>query len=230
MIVIDWILLGLLFTAILLYVIANIKKIKYLDGITALFFIPLSCSFIIRLLNNYLPDSNHILFISCFAVTFISLREFFIWFNFHRLMKYASQGLYLLNLISWIQLYKTTFYIYRPSAIWTLIVIVLFAALFGFLCIMMGKDKLKYALTCIVPFILIGYLNYSAVISHINLHDFSTVVLLAGTLLLAADFVFYSIQTTKPIEINRKLEHALRIGLITLAQFFITASGLFMIK
>lgn len=230
MILIDWILLGLLIVSILLYIIANIKKVKYLDGISALFFIPASCSLIIRLLNNYEPDSNHIIFISCFAVIFISLREFFIWFNIHRIMKYVSQALYVLNLISWIQLYKTTFYIYHTNGLWTLIVILIFALLYGFLSIMIGKDNYKISLTAIIPFILIGYLNYSAVISYINLHDLSTIVLLAGTILLIADFIFFTIQTTKPVEMNRKLEHTLRIALITLAQFCITSSGLLMIK
>ena len=230
MILIDWILLGLLLVSILLYVIANIKKIKYMDGISALFFIPLSCFLLIRLLHNYLPDSKHIITISIFAVFFISVREFFVWFNFHKLMKYVAHGLYILSLISWIQLYKTTFYIYRPVAIWTIIVTLIFAVLFVFLTIMIGKENKKYALYSILPFILTGYLNYSAIISHINCHDFSSIILIAGTILLTADYIFFSIQTNKPIEINGKLERIIRILLITAAEICMTATGLLMIK
>lgn len=229
----DWFLLGFFVLSVLIYIISNVKKIKYLDGICGLFFIPTSCFFIIRLLNNYLPDSRHIIFISTIAIIFISLRELLIWFKIPRLQKIFTiieEFLYIANIFTWIQLYKTTFYIYRTNGLCTLIVIVLFVFLFGFMCLMIGKNNFKYSLKALISFFLIGYLNYCAIISYINCHDIYAIILIIGTLLLLCDVIFFSIQTIKPFEINIKLEKIIRVILITSSQFLITTSGLLMIN
>lgn len=227
----SWILTGLFCVALALYILSLFKNFKIISGITSVLFIPLSCTPIILSLSDYLPDSYHIRFLSIIAVSCIAVSEFFIYFNFTKAMTYLGEFFYIASFLFWIQLYKTTFFIFRVSLSALITESVILFLLLVILLIYIRKQKPLFYLVKLFEYFSLGFLNFSAIITEINVsgHGY-TVTFIIGSILLIIEYVLYTVQTTRPVEINRKIERAVRTSLITTAQIMLTLTGLLMIR
>lgn len=231
MTVLSGILIGLFFLSLGLYVLSVLKDIKILSSISSLLFLPLCCFPVIIQLSNYLPDSHHIRFLSIFAIVFITISEAFIYFRIAKWMQIAGEVLYIISFLFWIQLYKTTFFIFRVSTSALVAEAVILTILLLILLIYIRKQKPVFYLIRIVEFYSLGFLNFSAIITSINVSNKAyPVTFVIGSALLIIEYILFSVQTTRPVEINRKIERAVRTGLITTAEFLMTFTGLLMIR
>lgn len=229
--ILSGILLCLLAASIGLYVLSFFKNLSFVTGITSVLLIPLSCFPIIIGLNNYLPDSHHIKFLSTIAIILISVSEFFIYFNITKWMKITGEILYIFSLLGWIQLYKTTFYLFRISTSSIITEVVILSILLLILLIYIRKQDTLFYILKISEFAGLGLLNFSSIItmSHIS-GKLYPVTFFIATVLFILEYIIFTIQTTRPVEINRKIERGVRTGLITFAQILMTLTGLLMIK
>lgn len=229
--ILSGILIGLFFLSLGLYILSMFKDIKIISSITSLLFLPLCCFPVIIGLSKYLPDSHHIRFLSVLAIIFITVSEFFIYFKIAKWMQIAGEALYIISFLFWIQLYKTTFYIFRVSTSALITEIVILTILLLILLIYIRRQKPVFYLVRITEFYGLGFLNFSAIITAINVSNKAyPVTFIIGSSLLIVEYLLFTVQTTRPVEINRKIERAVRTGLITTAEFFMTFTGLLMIR
>lgn len=224
------ILLSLLGISIVLYVVAFIKKWKIITGITSLIFVPLSCIPIILALNSYLPDSYHLRNLSILAIACISISEFFIYCRFTKEMTYIGELFYIFSFLIWIRLYKTTYYVFKISYLSLLIEGIILAILILALLIYLGKQKLLTISLRIFQFAGLGYINYCGILTILNVHKAYGYTLFIGSLFMMLEFFLYSIQTTKPVEINRDFEKLIRTILMSSSEILITLTGLLMVS
>ena len=224
------ILLSILAICIILYILSFIKNWKIISGITSLFFIPLTCIPIILALNSYLPDSYRLRLLSILAITFISLSELFIYFNFTKGTNIAGELLYICSFLVWIRLYKTTYYVFNFTTTSTIIEGTILLALILSLFIYIGKQKLTTYLLRLFQFAGLGFLNYCGLLTISNVHRAYGYTLFIGSLFMLLEFFLFSVQTTKPVEINRKIEKLIRTLLMTSSEILITLTGLLMIS
>lgn len=224
------VLLSLLSISIILYIISLIKNWKIPLGITSNLFIPLACTPAIIALSEYLPDSYHLRFLSIVAVALISVSEVFIYFRFYNFMTIPGEFLYTLSIIAWICLYKSTFYVFKATNLSLIIEgSILLIILFALLIYLKPQHFFKCLLRAFQLGAL-GFVNYCGLLTLLNTNKNYGYTLFIGSTLMIFEFIFYSVQTTKPVKINRKVERLIRTSLITSAEVLITVTGYFMIS
>ena len=150
-------------------------------------------------------------------------------FEKNKFLRFIAHVFFLLSLGPWIELYLTTFFIYKTPQWCFILAYVIYGLLLLALLIFTGKNKLITYLITSIGFASTAFINFCAIISLYNNPILCNILLTSGTGILLITVAFYSKQTTKRFKINLKLESILRIILITLAETLITASGLFMI-
>ncbi|MCQ2589172.1 MAG: hypothetical protein MJ179_01995 [Treponema sp.] len=224
------ILLSLLAVSFALYITALIKDWKILLGITSFLFIPLCCTPVILSLNNFLPDAYNLRTYIIVAISLISVSELFIYFRFRKELAIPGEILYTLSFLMWINIYKSTFYVFRTTKLSLIIeVVVLLIILLG-LFIYLGKLPLYKYLVKIFQLAGLGYLNYCGLVTIINTNKNYGYTLFIGAFLMIVEFVIYSVETTKPVKVNKKIQRLIRTSIITVAEFLITITGLLMIS
>lgn len=228
--IISTVLLSLLGICILLYVLSFIKNWKLITGITSIFFIPLTCIPIILALNSYLPDSYRLRLLSILAIVFISISELFIYFSFTKATTVAGEFFYIISFLIWIRLYKTTYYVFNISTFSLIIEGIILLILILSLFIYLGKQKFVTYPLRLFQFAGLGFLNYCGLLTISNVHRAYGYTLFIGSFVMMLEFFLFSVQTTKPVEINRKFEKLIRTVLMTSSEILITLTGLLMIS
>lgn len=224
------ILCALLFLALAGFVVAQIKKNKIIDAISSFFLLPVTTLFPIFYLIEELPDSKNVLLFSSLALLFIIISEFFVFFKINHFCSFISETTFLLSGLCWLRLYYSTFYIYRFSLFSLIVVAVISLIVFATMNIILQPQKFFAHIKNILNLAVLFTLNYSTIINFINEKNFSSTLLLTGSILLIVEYLFYRIQTTKPFEMNRKFEKLFRYGLILAAEICISTAGYLIIK
>lgn len=228
--IIRWVFTGLLFSSLFLFIFGSIKNFKILVKISRIFIIPFASCIFITFLQTLLPNSEHILFLSVIALLFISLCELCFSFENISFFKYIGRFFFLLSCCSWIELFISTFYIYRVPQFINITAYILYFLLLVFIFIISGKNKFHTYLGILIGYFFVIFLNYSAVITLIFCIRDYAIFLMAGTTVLLISYIFYVKQFTKSFKISKKLEAIFRICLIVIAEALITTSTIFMIK
>lgn len=226
----GWIFLGLLVVSLFLFILGTIKNWGILIKISRIFILPFSCVIILLHLKDFFPDSKHIFFLTTIALIFISLCELCFSFENLKFFRYFGRFLFLLSNAAWIELFISTFYIYRPAQWMNILFGSIYFVILVLLLIICGKNKIGTYFSILIGYASVILLNYSAIITWIFSKREYAAFLTAGTTILLLSFIFYEKQKTKPWKINDRIELIIRTLLITYAQALITASTIFMIR
>lgn len=226
---ISWIFVGLLTVSLFLFIFALIKKMNIMKCISRAFILPFANVIILIFLKQQLPEAEHILFLSVIAIGLITISEIFFSFENINICKIFGRFFFLASNFAWIELYITTFFIYRPLQWHNILAITIYSIILITTLILSGKNKFGIYLSIILGYLTTIVLNYSAVITLIFSKKSYSIYLTAGTFILMAVFIFYFLQKTRTKKISSNIEDILRISLITIAEGLITTSGIFMI-
>ncbi len=227
---ISWIFLGLLVVSLFLFILGSIKNWGIMIKVSRIFILPFSCVIILLLLKDFFPDSKHIFFLTSIALGLISLCELCFSFENLKFFKYFGRFLFLLSNAVWIELFISTFYIYRPAQWMNIVFGCIYFVILVLLLIICGKNKIGTYLSILIGYASLILLNYSAIITWIFSKREYAAFLTAGTTILLLSFILYEKQKTKPWKINARIELIIRTLLVTCAQALITASTIFMIR
>lgn len=231
MIFVCWTFAFLFFATLAFYIYNSFKANLKMQKISSLFLIPFASLPIIISLNKYLPDSSHIRFLSIMALIFIVISNVLFTLE-KKITYYVSEVFFALNIFMWIQLYKTTFYIFKFS-LSSMIVLVLFHSLLLFLLLVYIRKKSNaFVLIRIFIFYSLSFLNFSALISAKNInHNAYTFTFLIATILFIIFYILYCIQCARPSqEIKKSVIHVIRTALFSTSQILMMLTGLLMIR
>lgn len=226
----GWIFLGLLTVSLFLFIFGSIKNWGIMIKISRIFIVPFSCGIILLFLKQLFPDSRHIFFLTTIALIFISLCELCFSFENLKFFRYFGRFLFLLSNAAWIELFISTFYIYRPAQWMNILFGSIYFVLLVLTLIICGKNKIGTYFTILTGYASVILLNYSAIITWIFSKREYAIFLTAGTTILLISFILYEKQKTNPWKINEKIELIIRTLLITCAEVMITTSTIFMIR
>lgn len=224
------IMLSALAVCVIVYLVAFIKSWKIVNFITALLFFPCSCLPLIFSLNKYLPDSFHLRFLSLIALILIFICEILRFFDKHEKVVLAGEVFYILSLFIWMQLFKTTFYVFNISSVSLLIEAVILVVLFLTLIIYIGKQNVLNYPIRLFQIGQIGFINYCGLLTILNVSHLYGYAIFAGSLLLMAEYFFSSIRAIKPLKMSEKTERLIRRILISLSQVLLCLSSLLMVS
>ncbi len=226
----GWIFLGLLTVSLFLFILGSIKNWEIMIKISRIFIVPFTCVIILLFLKQLFPDSRHIFFLTTIALTLISLCELCFSFESLKFFRYFGRFLFLLSNAAWIELFISTFYIYRPAQWMNILFAGIYFVILVLLLIICGKNKIGTYMSILIGYASVILLNYSAIITWIFSKREYAVFLTTGTTILLLSFILYEKQKTKPWKINERIELIIRTLLITCAEALITASTIFMIR
>lgn len=225
----TWIFAGLLAVVYFLFIFGTIKEINIMGKISRAFIMPFSAAIVILFLNQYLPLTRHIMFLSIIALSLCSLSQILFIFSNIKSLNLIGRLFFFLSLMPWIELYITTFHLYKIPT-WIYIVCgTIYAILLILTLIFTGKNKFSVYLYITIAFTTAVLLNFSSIVSLINDFRLNYGLLTGGSLIILFAICAYGKQTTKPVKINKKLETILGITIITLAECLISTSGLLMV-
>lgn len=233
MTVICWISLGLFTVAVFLFIFGIIKDFKILANISRFFIIPTSNVIAFSLLLDSFPDARHIFFLSSIALSLIIISEFCFIFEKLPFFNYTAKLFFIASSIFWIELYKSTFFIYTIPLWINITAGSIYFIFYIFHCICCLKKPLHFYLGVLIMLSPLVLLNYSALITLIFSRKLYSMLLFTGTLLLILSYSFYSIhnsinKTNKAI--NQKLFILVRVISLVIAEAMINYSGLLMIR
>ncbi|MBR1640142.1 MAG: hypothetical protein IJ688_12215 [Treponema sp.] len=225
MTIINWIFIGLSAVDIGLLVISLIKKNELLEKISSALLFPLALIHPPLLLQEFLPDSYHIIFFSIFALSLLTLSIGLIVFFKSFRIKAIAYFLYFSGIAAWCELFRTFFYIYRLPQ-WALTLIIIIYALILILVLAFSGRKKIYEYICKILFLGISeVLNVLALTSLIYEHSGKSILLFAGSLcnLLTVIFNFFD-------ESKFHLKHGMliRAAALSASQFMIAFAPLLM--
>ncbi len=227
MTIINWILISILAIDFILLIVSHILKKVILQKISECLIIPIFGTFIVLLLQNYLPDSLHLIKVTIAALSFATVSTVFLSFDQIKLLRIFGRLLILANVFCWITLYRSIFYIHSVP-LW-LIILMSCIYLAGTIAaiILSGKQELRFYILFACSFALSAYLHFCSLIFLCYENNGSSILLFAGTTIFAALTAFHFINQAK-----LKIKHAgiIRYSLLVVSQVLIACSNLLMIK
>lgn len=223
----QWILLSLIIITIALLITATIKKLLPLKKVCDCLTLPLIGSFIILQLTKYLPDSYHIILTSIFAFSLVTISSAFLAFEKILILRICGRIASIASILCWSMFYKAIFRIHSVPAWLIILALVFYSAAIIVSCIFAGKENFRNYALFILSFLLAAYLHFCSLIFLCWERTGSSVMLFAGTTLLAGLVAFHFINHTK-----LKLKHAggIRYILLVVSQTLIACSNILMIK
>lgn len=227
----GWIFLGLLVVALFLVIFGSIKNFAILTKISGMFIVPLSNCIILQFLIKLLPEAEHILFLTAAALILITLCEICFSFENIAFFKYTGRFFFILSLGAWLELFISTFFIYRPAQWLNILAISIYSILLIVTFIFCGKNKLRVYFGTLIGYVIVIALHYSAIVSLIYGKRDYAIMLTVGASILLLCYLFYVKQSTKPFnKLPERFSMLIRTILITAAEALITASTIFMIR
>ena len=223
----DWILLALLIINCGLIITGNLKKIIILQKTCVCLTLPLAGTLIILRLTKYLPDSFHIIIISVFALTLVSISTAFLAFEKIRTLRILGRIASLGNTFCWIILYRSIFKIHSIPAWFCILMTVLYTGFIAVSCVFSGKQEPKFYAAFVISFLLAAYLHFCSLIFLFWERTGNSIMLFAGASIYAFLVAFHFMNTTK-----LKIKHAggIRYILLLASQILIACSNILMIS
>jgi len=225
--VIHWILFS--FTAVfaVLYIVGFVKNIPLLTHISSALILPLTGSACILFLKYLLPDSLHTITITTASYSAIILAQILFIFNKNKTCVICAKVFYAINIIFWVHLYISAYYIYRVPGLLNILYGIIFVFIAAALCIMNGKQKPQIYFDIIIEIAVVILLNLFALIFLIYGKKINAILLFAGTLINIAFVSFYLLDSKK---FNFKFGKPLSLILMIAAQTMISYSNILMLQ
>ena len=150
----NWILFSILAIDFILLIVSHILKKVILQKISECLIIPIFATFIVLLLQNYLPDSLHLIKVTIAALSLATISTIFLSFEKFKILRIFGRILILANVFCWITLYKSIFFIHSV-ALW-LIILMSCIYLAGTIAaiILSGKQELRFYILFALSFAL----------------------------------------------------------------------------
>ena len=223
----NWILLSLIIIAAGLLIFAYIKKIIIVQKICACFIIPLFGALNILLLSQYLPDSLHIMKLTIIALALVTISTIFITFEKIKSLRILGRIIVLGNVLCWISLYRTVFYIHKVPFWLTLLMCIIYIAGMLISIILAGKQEVLFYGLFALSFAISAYLNFCSLIFLCFETAGSSIMLFAGTTIFMGLTGFHFINQAK---LKYKHAGAIRFSLLVVSQILIACSNILMIS
>ena len=227
MTIINWILISALAIDFILLIISHILKIVILQKISECLIIPIFGSFIVVLLQNYLPDSLHLIKVTIAALSLATVSTIFLSFDKIKILRILGRILILANVFCWITLFRSVFYIHSVP-MW-LIILMSCIYLAGTIAaiILSGKQEIRFYTLFTLSFALSSYLHFCSLIFLCYETSTHAILLFSGTTLFTGLTAFHFINQAK-----LKIKHAgiIRYSLLVTSQILIACSNLLMIR
>ena len=218
----NWILLGLIIITLGLYIFASIKKISLMEKITSAFLLPLMAALNILFLQDYLPDSEHTIWITAISLGLSTISEILFLFENKKVCKIFFSFTYLLAIAVWLELYRSVFYINRIATWLEIVMTIFYVGVAIFILIKSGKKKIfEYALF-LIAMAVGSLLHFTSLVRICYDFGLSAVLMFLGTSLGFFHIGFYI------LDINRfHFKYAKKINLLlfTISQGLIAFSN-----
>lgn len=224
-----WISISILILCLAAYVFGLIKNNKYILTISEAIIIPAACSIIILKLLNYYPESSHILRITLFSLTGTLIAGIFGIFDKHRYCKFFEYCFFTFSSIIWINLYGSTFLIYKVLLSQKIVSLICYSIIFLVTLIFIRKQKVIRFLYAFLLYLPAAFLNFSAFVTIAGSRRAYAYVLAIGTIILIVFSIFQILKESKIIRFDERILRIVRTVLLVSSNILITTSGLLMI-
>jgi len=193
----NWIFLSLSIISIAIYIISSIKRWGIIKKISAAFTMPFIAALSISFLYNELPDSRHIILATTATMSLATLTEILFIYEHKNFLRILFRIAFMLTVLSWMELYKSTFYIYSFSKWISIPASIIYGVGSIYVLVLTGKQKI-YEYTMFLIALLIGIiLHFSSLIRLCYSFNLTTTLLFLGTSLTLAHTVFYILDYSK---------------------------------
>ena len=222
-----WILTGVFFTTILLYIIALLKKIPLMGKIASGFMLPNLETVSIILLLRSLPDSFHILVITSIALYMASIAEILFLFTEVKVLRILSRITFLISQLFWFDIFKSTFFINRIPSWLSIITVVFYTLILAGTLFICGKQILSKYISYILAMIISFSVNFCTFITLCFERNLHSILQFSGTLASCALIIFYIANHTK---FDFKYKNSILLILLIVSQGLISSGNILMIR
>ena len=223
----NWIFLSFSIISIAIYIVSSIKKWTIIKKISAACMMPFIAALSISFLYNELPDSRHTTLITITTTTLATLTEILFIYEHKRSLRIFFRISFLVTLLGWMELYKSTFYIYSFSKWISIPASIIYIAGSIYILILTGKQKLYEYLMFLLTLAIGIILHFSSLIRLCYNFELSSSILFIGTSMTLAHIIFYILDYSK---YHFKYSKTINLIMITLAQALITFSNVILMK
>lgn len=219
--------LGLTLISLTLFSIFYIKQNNLLIKISSFSIFPLSGTLNILLLANYLPDSTNIIYFTGITYILLSVAVIMLFIETKLTAKIIADIFYLLSAAIWIHLFQSVLYIFKVPAIFTVLLMIIYAALFITICILSGKQKKQFYPIVFISIGIVTALHFYSTVYLCFGHDINSIVLFLGATVYCLLTVFYILDHTK---YHFKKAKLLKLIFLFAAQTMIAYSNVLLLK
>ena len=223
----NWILISVLAIDFILVVVSHIIKNVIMQKISECLMIPIFGAFIVLLLQNYLPDSLHLIKVTIAALSLATISTIFLSLEKFKILRILGRILILANVFCWVTLYRSVFFIHSVP-LW-LIILMSCIYLAGTIAaiILSGKQEIRFYVLFALSFALSAYLHFCSLIFLCYEKTGYSIMQFAGTTIFAGLTAFHFINQAK---LNFKHAGIIRYSLLVVSQILIACSNILMIQ
>ncbi len=223
----NWIILGFIIITTGLLIFSYIKKNSLMKKICECILIPLFATLNVLVLKESLPDSLHLIKVTLFSLSMVSISTIFLSFENYKPLRIAGRILVVASIICWISLYRTIFFIHKVPLWLTILMTSIYIAGTIIAIVLSGKQELRFYVLFAISFALTAYLHFCSLIFLCFETAGYSIMLFAGTSIFAGLTAFHFINQTK-----LKTKHAgvIRYGLLVISQVLIACSNILLIR
>lgn len=208
-----WISLGLFVIATVLYFIFYKLNLITAKKVFAFLLCPLLGTVSISSLCNFIPDSNHVIFITLISFLCCSASVILFFYDDDIKFRIIGRTAFLLSVFDWFILFKSTFYMYKVPALLLIICLLVYAGIFVFTCILLGKQKLSRYFWTFISILICSMLHFCSVVTLIAGHTLYSIVLFVGTTgLFVLDVKYLSFYKKEPRKHTKLFQFCMLIG------------------
>lgn len=218
-----WISLGFFVTATVLYFIFYKLNLITAKKVFEFLLCPLLATVSISSLFNFIPDSNHVIFITLISFLFCSASVIFFFYDDDIKLRVIGRTAFLLSIFAWFILFKSTFYMYKVPALLLIICLLVYAGIFVFTCILLGKQKLSRYFWTFISILICSMLHFCSTLTLIAGHTLYSVILFLGTTtFFVLDINYLSYYKKEPRKHTKLFQFCMLVGsqlLIAISNF-----------
>lgn len=224
----TWIFTGLLGINLILYIVGMVQRLRILEKVTRVLFVPFIAGIIHSILAAYLPDSYHIMFISSFAFGTAAVFMLLTLADKTKFVKIAEEFCYALTQLFWFLLTVSVYRIFRVSQWLFIISGAVYFAGFVVICIFIKKQPFAKYASAFILYAVSTAAGITTLISLIYEKRLFAALMLPGTLVYMFGTILIIFQKTRPFDISEKTEKLLFTITVAAANALIGTGALLM--
>lgn len=219
---INWICLSLFVIDLFLFIFSYCKKFVVLHKISCVFFIPLIIPFFLVFLFQNFPDSYNCFKLSLISLSLLSISVILINFFSNPKIRLFGDLFFLLSILSWIDFYRSVFFLYKISSIFWGISSFIYLSLFVIDLFFLGKQKFQFYIRNLIIYFSLVFLNFSSFVNMFFSFKLNTILLFLGTTVLLFDYLYSVLDEYKIKFVHTKI---IKVLLLVISQILIMSSN-----